>query len=125
MSNNRYGNLLDKVMNKNKVKDTSIYEHIDRFNDSIEASKNAEKNRRAEVVRQREQKQNEETQRVKRHEEAIANYLKKKEEQKQKLDEMKRKEQEKADEYKTLEYYASLNNPELAESYAKMIANKH
>ena len=75
MSNNRYGNLLDKVMNKDTKIDTSILETIDKLNSSFDAAKLAEQERREEIVRNREQRKNEEAQRIRGHEETIKNML--------------------------------------------------
>mgnify|MGYP004502524619 FL=1 len=122
MSNNRYGNLLDKVMNKDTKIDTSILETIDKLNSSFDAAKLAEQKRREEIVRNREQRKNEEAQRIRGHEETIKNMLKKKEQQKAE-NEKRRIAKEKEEEcYKTLESYIEMDNPELAEAYAKMLA---
>ncbi len=122
MSNNRYGNLLDKVMNKDTKIDTSILETIDKLNSSFDAAKLAEQERREEIVRNREQRKNEEAQRIRGHEETIKNMLKKKEQQKAENEKRRIAKEKEKECYKTLESYIEMDNPELAEAYAKMLA---
>lgn len=122
MSNNRYGNLLDKVMNKDTKIDTSILETIDKLNSSFDAAKLAEQKRREEIVRNREQRKNEEAQRIRGNEETIKNMLKKKEQQKAENEKRRIAKEKEEERYKTLESYIEMDNPELAEAYAKMLA---
>lgn len=122
MSNNRYGNLLDKVMNKDTKIDTSILETIDKLNSSFDAAKLVEQERREEIVRNREQRKNKEAQRIRGHEETIKNMLKKKEQQKAENEKRRIAKEKEEERYKTLESYIEMDNPELAEAYAKMLA---